>query len=147
MAILMRLIYRSVQISIVYSMLIAILAVLVVGIVVALYYFDLLSKKEITHNVFSECVVLYKDWQGDIDTVGNEFSTMSNELKSRIGASTSLLLGIYYDDPKKVVDKTKARCIIGYLLEIEEQKVAAQAVVSSNDKYKTKPLPYHNSLT
>ena len=121
------------------------IGVILLGI---LYYFDLLFNKAITREVFDQCMVIYREWQGDIDHVGKVFGEISSDLKPKLTSSKSPAFGIYFDDPKSLINKAQARCSIGYILITEEQKKDAQEIAStSNNKYKIASVPKAMTLS
>lgn len=120
---------------------------LIAAVVGALFYYDLLSSKTIVHRMMKHSMVLYREWQGDMDTVGSVFQEMGKELSDRLSRKESRLFGVYYDDPKRLIDPKQARCIIGFILETEEQKRTGQEIASQSQKYKTGVLPETMTLT
>jgi hypothetical protein len=126
------------------GLLISLFSIIAVG---ALYYFDLLSSKKVLHQMMKHSMVLCREWQGDMKHIGSQFQEMEKELSDKLSRRDSILFGVYFDDPKRLIDTKQARCMIGFILETEIQKRVGQEIVNQNSKYKTGVLPETMTLT
>lgn len=124
-----------------------IVAVVVASIIGLLFYMDLLTGKKVSHSMLHQSMILYREWQGDMETVGQQFQDMGKELADKLDKKDSRLFGVYFDDPKRLFNPKLARCIIGFILETEDQKRVGQDIASSNPKYKMGVLPETMTLS
>jgi DNA gyrase inhibitor GyrI len=134
-----------------------IVIVLIAGVLGLLAYYDVLFSKKVTHEMLPHSMILYREWQGDMDKVGEQFKKLGMALYDKLSSKEARLFGLYFDIPDLLNDPKEARCAIGFILDTEEQKRLGQEIASQNSHYKTGVFPktmtlsvkyrYRNSLS
>jgi hypothetical protein len=124
-----------------------ILFILAVAAVGALWWFGVFPARPVTHDILDQSMILYREFQGSYEQLNSFFEETINDLRGVISPDSSTMVGIFFDEPHRLFDKTRARCAIGFILKEEDEKRKGQTVVSSNPgKYKTASIPKTMSL-
>ena len=95
----------------------------------------------------------FYDYTGEYNKLSKEFNKLTKILtKFNLDRNVYNLFGIYYDDPKKLVDKSKCRAVIGIIKDIDpftRNKVEANETLINyfkENNFRKSEIPATNSL-
>lgn len=118
----------------------AVLGILVLGVVIYLGSMGMFKKMVVEEKEMGPYTHVYESFTGPYPETGKVFDKVYNELKEK-GIDTSVGLGVYYDDPRKV-SKEKLRSDCGIALPEKDQ----DKVEMLQQEFKVKVLEKQNSI-
>jgi len=118
-----------------------------------LWDIGLFSTIKFSSGEFKNCELYFLNYTGDYNKLGKEFNKLTKILtKFNLDRNVYNSFGIYYDDPKKMLDKSKCRAVIGIIKEIDRfsrNKVEGNETLMSyfkENNFRKSEIPATNSL-
>ncbi|EAR95015.2 glutathione S-transferase, amine-terminal domain protein (macronuclear) [Tetrahymena thermophila SB210] len=117
----------------------------VTGIFSGLYwYHGAFSHVEFTDSKYGPYDFVYFNRIGSYETLDSDWIKIKDEVENQFNSPH--FIGIYYDDPKKLIDQNQARAALGFSVE-KSEKNKIQAFLDSHSSYKLVYLPEVKSYT
>ena len=123
------------------------LYILAIFLVVCIFYafkFGLFSRVRPTEKQVGPFKIVYRLFRGSYEEVHYGFIQILNECRGNVNFTHTI--GIYYDYPSPEKDMSKARAILGLVLDKYETNQRIEAFLKANQAYKCVELPRITAL-
>ena len=94
------------------------------GAGLGLWWYGLAPPPRLHSRAFEASLVVLKHHQCDLMDLPKVLDDLQTENRGRLDPAETRMVGVYFDNPLDLADRTQARCAVGYFLDSEAQKSA-----------------------